>query len=349
MAALAIADAIEQFEEYSSGLGLAKSTVRRRVGSLGMFGATCILVKKTPRPTMGQVDHMCIARHFARLGGKQGNRNGHIESLNAFLGWAQTVGYLRPPFTKESLMRGYKIRKPQREEKIYVAASRFAEAFKAADQASPRHRALLALVVYTLARQSEISALKLGDLDLDSRELSVYRQKRNRRTLVGLVPELADEMRTWLAIYAETTGCDSAEAMVRDHPDWYLVPTIPRGATWGKGVVPTSPSGSLERHSQRILSLLGYQNLTGEGMHTWRRSGARAMFLHLRDTLGFDGALVRVQTMLDHEMPQMTLKYIGMEQEREALNEWLKDNSMYGTTAPEPETNVVQFRPRRLA
>ena len=39
----------------------------------------------------------------------------------------------------------------------------------------------------------------------------------------------------------------------------------------------------------------------------------------------------------------MTLKYIGMDQEKDELNQWLKTHSMYGTVAPGGAT-VLPFR-----
>jgi hypothetical protein len=48
--------------------------------------------------------------------------------------------------------------------------------------------------------------------------------------------------------------------------------------------------------------------------------------------------------MLDHKDTKMTLRYIGMEQEREELNDWLKGHSMYGETEPPPAAAVIPLR-----
>jgi hypothetical protein len=82
----------------------------------------------------------------------------------------------------------------------------------------------------------------------------------------------------------------------------------------------------------------------GEGMHTIRRSGARAMLKHLSEHYGHDRALVQVSIMLDHKDTKMTLRYIGMEQEREELNDWLKGHSMYGESPEPPGATVIPLR-----
>jgi len=104
---------------------------------------------------------------------------------------------------------------------------------------------------------------------------------------------------------------------------------------------------------KRILVRLGVQGRDGllrkhlgEGMHTIRRSGARAMFDHLALDLGNDKALLQVSVMLNHQGTQQTLSYIGLDIEREQLNDWLRGNSMYSPAAyVTNQATVTAIRP----
>ena len=85
-------------------------------------------------------------------------------------------------------------------------------------------------------------------------------------------------------------------------------------------------------------------------MHRIRRSGARAMSDHLALDLGNDKALLQVSVMLNHSGTQQTLAYIGLDIEREQLNDWLRGISMYSPAAYKiNEATVTAIRPVTLA
>jgi integrase len=351
---ISIRDAAKQFGEHLAGQGLAETTIRRQLccitGRTG-FIAACQKVKG-PNPTMGQIDHSCVTAYFGAHTGTNGSRNNKLLAVRKFLQWAEKRRILRPGFTADDLLDGQKHKKNVRTPKLYVPPERFPEMLDRAGEHHPRDRAVVALVLFTLARQSEVVTMRLSDLDMDSLTAQIYRTKTRRYTETGVSPDLAEEMRAWLAWYADHTGYATPEQMIAEHPDWYLVP----GGTWGRNwhvLVPDKQLFALERMFNRTLLAMGYTGFKQEGAHSGRRSGARAMFVYLRDNLGYDGALIRVQSMLDHETPQMTLRYIGMDQERDSLNDWLRSNSMYGTGKKPPQaaprSNVVQFRQRRGA
>jgi integrase len=353
---LRIENALPAFEEYDQSRGLAAGTVRRHLMVVRRFARTCDAVKGSGA-TMGQVDHQCVSRFFAELGGSTGHRNNALESLKAFLSWAEKFGYLRPGFTTAKLLEGYKSRVPERQPKYYLTAQEFPVALAAAGERNPIDRAVLAIAIYTLARQSEISGLRLCDYDEGNRTLRIYRPKRQRWTETGVTPELAAELRGWLSQYARLTGYLSPVTMIREHPDWHLVPSrqswrTPKTGVKGFKPLPEQPIGAMERVAKRALNDLGVQGTRtgksrdhlGEGMHTIRRSGARAMLKNLSEQYGHDRALVQVCIMLDHQDTKMTLKYIGMDLEKTELNDWLRGHSMYGTPPEAPEAAVIPIR-----
>lgn len=345
-----IADAVAPFLDYTLGRGLAPGTVKRHGTAISRFARVCQQVKG-PQATMGQVDHQCVASFFSDLGGGQGHRNNALDSLKRFLSWAENWGYLRPGFTAAKLLEGYKTRQAERQPKYYLDAAEFPAALEAAGGRNPRDRAVIAIALNTLARQSEIAALRLCDLDLGHLDIRMYRKKRKRWTTTGVTPELHEEMETWLKVYAQKMGYLAPATMIREHPDWLLVPAI---WAWNGGyrLNPDKPLGAMERVAKRVLTDLGVQGTRdgksvshlGEGMHTIRRSGARAMLKNLSEGLGHQRALVQVSVMLDHEDTKLTLRYIGMDQEKDELNDWLRGNSMYGN-APDPvDAAVLRFR-----
>ena len=300
-----VRQAVTQFMAVQAGRGLAAATLVRQQGGLdGRYGFVQACQKiKGPNPTMGQVDFECVSAYFLSHTGGNGSRNNKLIVLRKFLKWAETRKLLRPGFSATALVEDYTQRKVTRARKLYVEPDRFAEMLDTAGEHHPRDRAVVALILYTLARQSEITPMRLKHLDLDVQVVQIYRQKVKRHTETGISPELRDEMTEWLNWYAGSTGHASAAAMVAEHPDWHLVPAGQRGRHWDR-MNPERPMVSSERIMRRVLSTMGYQELRSEGCHTGRRSGARAMFKYLRDVLGYEGALVRVQAMLDHESPR---------------------------------------------
>ena len=341
---LKVADAIPEFLDYQAGRGLSSGTVRRHGVAARGFAVACQAVKGK-NATMGQVDHSCVARFFQDMTGSQGYRNNNLETLKAFLGWAEKWGYLRHNFTAAQLLDGYRGKKAERQPKYYLDMEEFPAALEAAGQGHPVDRAVVALALFTLARQSEIKALRLCDVDFTKCEIRIYRDKLKRWTVTGVTPELAGELYRWLVVYAEEMGYFSPHTMAREHPDWLLVPSRGRG---NARLQPTQPIQVMERVAKRVLSRLGVQGTRqgktsehlGEGMHTFRRSGARAFLKTLSERLGHQRALIQVSLMLDHDDLKMTIRYIGVDQEKTELNEWLKGNSMYAEP-PEPSGATV--------
>lgn len=101
------------------------------------------------------------------------------------------------------------------------------------------------------------------------------------------------------------------------------------------------PQSHTYRPAQRALEALGYPVLR-EGEHTLRRSGARAYADQLRSQ-GYDGALLRVASMLGHKDTKQTEHYIGWHLERQQRNEALAGKSMFGDLFAQDAGIVLPF------
>ena len=79
-----------------------------------------------------------------------------------------------------------------------------------------------------------------------------------------------------------------------------------------------------------------------EGVHTLRRSGARALFDELVDRGGYDGVLRLVAAMLHHKSTQMTERYLGLDVDTKKRNDLLRGERMF---AEPDKSNVVELAP----
>lgn len=303
----------------------------------------------------------CISRYFTDLGDVvQSTRNRALVDARKFLQFLEIREHIRPGHT-DRLLAGRKIRSTTRKPKYYIPVDQFCDLLDVSGKRHQADRAVIALGLYTLARQGEIASLKLKDVDLANNTIRIYRSKRKRWTDVTICPDLAEELDNWLGFYAHEAGQIGPHVMMNDHPDWHVVPHL--GIVRGPGpyksedmsyeLEPETRATRLEYIVKRALGRLGAPTghgkrvqYLGEGMHTIRRSGARAMLDYLAADIGNDKALLQVSVMLDHDDPKMTLLYIDRQIERDRLNDYLKTGSMYGPShrMTKPAGNVVPLR-----
>ena len=292
---------------------------------------------------------------MASTNGGQGNRNNRLEAGRQFLAWAERAKMLRPGLDAEDILDGYKSRKATRRPKYYIPSTDFPRALDIAGARDPRERAVIAFLLGTLARDSEAKMTTLKHLDLKGGGVELYREKRGRWTVTGINPDLADEMELWGNLYAAEMDYPNFEALRAAHPDWQLLP--PR-TSWnmGSALIPTKAPTTLPRVVKRVLTGLGVTETehssstqhVGEGVHTIRRSGARALYEHLLLVVNHESALSMVQAMLDHENPMITMTYIGVDWHKDQLNNWLRTNRMYATPGGGGAgAEVIQFARRR--
>lgn len=275
-------------------------------------------------------------------------RNLALPAVRGFMAWAVRVGYLSDSAARAAV-GPRTAKRTGRRPKHYIPVDQFGAALASAGDTHPLDRAVIALALYTLCRQSELSALQLKHVDLAGRSLTVWRQKRQRWTQVVIPPDLYRELANWLMWLANHTGCEGVTGMLREHPDWHVIPHHRRGQA--VTIDPGRSATRLEFVVKRVLDGLGVASENGrsvrhlgEGMHAIRRSGARALLDHLEGVAGKDRALNMVTKALDHDDPSQTLRYIDMDVDKQRLDNYLRTNPMYGTQAQDHSASVINLR-----
>lgn len=371
-AGISILDAAELFIEDMSSRQLAASTVPGRASWTRRFARSAVATYRDRTGSRkavcrtAELDPSYVAKFLKDGDYKQGNYNNALKALRAFFRYLERMRYIEKEGA-DWLMGDRKGKAPERMPKQYIPDSEFPRMLDLAEDWHGSDRAIMAIALYTLCRQSEIRDLRLKDVDLEERTLMVRRSKRRRWTEVGINPVLFVELQRWLAWYAHEMEFASVAGMVAEHPDWRLIPRRlyrPNQRANGRfyrsegrfTIRPDMPSSHLEKVMKRVLVKLGvsdgrhseHTDYIGEGLHTVRRSGARALYLRLADSRGRDEALIFVSTLLDHESLEQTMVYIGIDEERRRLNDWLRENSMYGED-PNPTAATVTALPVRTA
>lgn len=291
------------------------------------------------------------------LSGKYTNHNtinSHIDSLSGFVKWAHLRGYLPKGNNPMALIERATGEDPER---YIVPMEDFRRLLNAAhsidpvtgeEVGSPHDRIVVALGLYLFLRQSEIKTLKVGDVDLVRGQIKVqvHKDPKKKRYVMAISRRLDVELRRWFAWYA----ADTEQTFGTLPPTWYLVPRrkAPKLASHyghrGGQVVPRETGNCLptlmntgpHRNVQRALVGIGVPirdadtgKSTGEGVHTLRRSGARAMFDRLC-VKSHDGALKKVSGMLHHKSVVTTERYLQINPDQDALNDLIRGEDMFG-------------------
>lgn len=337
--AMRVSDTAEEYIGSCASRGDKANTIKTKRGSLDkllMFTGN-ILVKNVGAQHVDGV--------FADLqsqGLKSSTINLHRNNLTHFFRWCQSRRYVTATV---SPMDGIRPLKVMPREMLRVPAGRFGHLLDCARH--PRDRAVVALALYTFLRQSEIGPLKIGDVDLEDGYLNATIEKTSQRDPMPISVELDRELRSWLTTYSKLVGASL-------DPNWFLVPVRSRPRFEGvKGggfrrtdeyetLDPTRRLARLEGIAQGTLERAGYpiRNLDDSsrhvGMHTLRRSGARARY-DWRVEEGYDGALREVQAMLHHSSTAMTERYLGITLDIKRRNESIRGQAMF----PQADTATI--------
>lgn len=239
-------------------------------------------------------------------------------------------------------MAGRRVPRTMPRQRRRLEATAFPELLDAAGRTSPRDRITVALGLYLFLRAGEMRDLRIKDLDLQDGYMRVRITKTRQVDEMPICLELDRELRAWLSYYSVCCG--------PLHDDNYLVPRF--DLRWGRGEMGRSREHALrakEPTSRTRLARAVGQALQGigwdvtpddrEGVHTLRRSGARALFDSLVDR-SYDRALERVQSMLHHSNTTMTEHYLGIEASRHKRNVTIKGVAMF----PVPDQGVTRLR-----
>jgi integrase len=266
--------------------------------------------------------------------------NTEMGSLKAFFAYCRARKFLPP---HEDPLAGRRWFKVQARTKLFIPVTDFARVLDCADH--PVDRIVIASGLYLLGRgPSEIARIRVRDIDLDRREVELYRQKTNDRDRLPINPDYDRELRRWLEEYPSLVPNWSR--------DWYLHPSkiAPpynqqlrhfsyTRSSWT--IRPNRPIARIYDTIKRVLQAAGYDDtdVHQEGGHTLRRSGALAYYNALL-AAGVPDALRKVQSMLGHSSITTTEIYLDIRQDRVERNKVVQDLSL----APILD-NVVPLRP----
>ena len=254
-------------------------------------------------------------------------RNLYLGNLRLFFAYGRRHNWIPKDYDPTE---GWRMLKVPRKEMPRIGVEQFVPLLQAAQD--PRDRAVVALGLFTFCRASEIQTLRVRDLDFKANTVQIFRWKTKEADTMPLVSELKTEMLRWFRQYESEAG--------GLNPDWYLCPArgpLPMGHNHALGrLAPTGESAPIRpefrmshpyRAVQRPLRAIGVTE-KGTGGHVLRRSGARALFDRLRYE-GYDGALMRVSSMLGHSSTKITEHYLSLGSERTQRNELLGGKPMF--------------------
>lgn len=241
-----------------------------------------------------------------------------VSTYKVFFKWC--ADHKRMP-SRHDPMAGIKAPKWHKEQRNILPVSKFKALIDSTS--CPRDRILIVSGLYSLKRSGEITAWRVGDLDMQARKIRTHIFKSKHDNVTPMGNEWFREMQRWLTAYQDECG--------PLQPEWFLIPGR-KAPTFAKGhnsfpayidpasqtLIPTKEFGRPLVVVQKALKAVGFETRdpkTGkpkkEGMHSLRRAGGRARFDALRDA-GYDGALEELQLAFGHASRSMTEEYLGI-------------------------------------
>lgn len=265
-----------------------------------------------------------------------------LQHVGLFLRWCERKRYL-----KRDLLEDVHRRKLVKRERLRLSPGQLIALLDVA--ACPRDRILIALAENTGMRAGDIVALKVSDVNLAAGRLRTNISKSGVEDSKPISADLDYELRRWLVYYENAEKNTYRQTL---QPDWYLVPTqrvwnLRHGRTnemiHGERFYPEIKLQKPERAVKRALAALGLDG-PGEGIHTIRRSVARAYFESLR-AQGYDGALQATKAFLNHADASVTEHYLGLTHERQVRDETIAGKPfLSGMVEGENVINIADAR-----
>lgn len=333
-----LTEAVRQFIEYRTGVQRrAETTIIRERTTLRAF--VRIIEKGHTSPTGTVNIHSLTTKHLDawraqrnQATGRQGMPlsaaylNTEIQTLRTFFQWAaRSIGFKGDPLGHLDPLKTVEV------DHLRIPPERFAEFLDAAD--SPVSRWLAAVGLYTMARAGEIRSMthaRLAPLPDGSPGIWIRRTKNGTLDHIPMVLELQEEYDRWMSYYRKHLA---RQGIFSIEPDFALVPAYKFGGDHRPGIpkwfnVYQSPARA-DRLVNRIFEKMGYDT-TQTGMHTLRRSAARAWYndLHDRQVAGEvlpDTPIRMVMALLGHAKQSTTEIYIGL-----AVSRAARDSVMIG-------------------
>lgn len=301
------------------------------------------------RPQRGpkQIDRLWIGSYFVGPDGigrhsAPSSYNLRRTQLKAFVEWCVEHGYFKPGVWPDKLKK----RRPAPREHLRLNVT---EMDLMMDRADPYDRWVIALLRYTLLRESEALRIIVGDVTIAGENNSTIRVLRTKAERedgalhyddMPMWGELVDEYHRWMRAYEKLIGgpvLDSYPLV----PRWVgKAPSLAR--PWETRVLkvdkpPKALRPIIKKHLRVLYPDMPPERLMGAGAHTMRRSGAVEL-LNALEELGEADPMSVVQSTLDHGSVRMTAHYIGLKEERRRRN---KTFARYGRLRPRPGLHAV--------
>lgn len=339
-----LSDLLDEWIISQKSKGVAKTTIDNRSHQLRAFIAHVGNVQvRSVEPR--HVDGYFAAKQAKGL--QPSSLNAHRDTLKAFFVWCELNRYV---YRDSDPMRGRSRFKVMPKSRLRVPADQFPRLLDCAPH--PRDRIVVALGLYLFLRQSEVAALRVQDVNLAGGSIHVKVEKSKLIDDMPISVELDRELRRWMTFYSARVDLQAGH---------YLCPA--KGTTAAgndphtgqfvansEGLLnaalrPTEAYGNVHASAQRTLELAGYpirdenDRSLYEGIHTLRRSGARALYDYRIQEGKHDGVIREVQSMLHHASVTMTERYLGLEQDRATRDARLRGQWMFG----QPAENVIKL------
>lgn len=334
-----LSDAIDDYDRFRRSMDISPGTLKGQRSTLAR------LLAVNGNIWMHALNESHVTRFFEVAGKtKQGQslRNDYTH-LSGFFGWARQTGRMA---RDADPLYGRRRPKRVRRERNRLDVSQFPLLLDTAGERCPRDRALVALLLYTLGRDGEVADLRIRDVDINAGYIMYRVFKTHEEDRVPICAELDQELRAWLTEYTKRVGFLESS--------YYLLPARQvRGVKGASGVYesvedialrPEKKIQGLGKIVGPILESMGFPvrdengRGLGEGAHTIRRSGARALFNRLVAD-GYDGALRVVQSMLHHSSSAQTEAYLGITADRRTRDDLIKGRRLYDVGS-----NVIELR-----
>jgi len=333
---ITLQQAADDWQFHRKAQGIAANTIRTEQQIVRRF------ITINGNILVGNVTYRHVDAHLTAAG-KTRSRNSLVldhGALRRFFGWCVATNKAPQKFNPMGVSRP-----PRREkkERRRLPVAQFGQLLDAAP--TGRDRATIALGLYLFLRGGEITSLRIGDLNLQEREVLVTVHKTGQQDLMPVSTELAREMARWLTAYTKDVGTstlDDSWFLVQGKTQPYWRHDVDQGSYQQvAALIPTKQYRTPAVPVQNALVAIGWMEDTArpyqpgrhgvgsqEGVHTLRRSGARALFDRLRNE-GYDGALRTCQAMLHHSSSLQTEHYIGLTLDRWHRNTLIKGEAMY--------------------
>jgi integrase len=261
------------------------------------------------------------------VGAAPASASQRVATVRMWLRWSAARGH--HGLHADQVLDGLGGRRAPRQARRRVPVERFADLLDAAGRHHPRDRAAVAVGLYLMLRRNEARDILVGDVDLLSSEVAVTIPKTRDFDLMPVCAELDFELRLWLDEYAARCG--------PLQPHWRLLPSLGPNTfacpISERRPLPEQAMSNLPAVVSRALEGIGWADTRGDGCHTLRRSGARAMFDSLA-AQGYDGALRQVMAMLHHTQASTTEAYLGLDVDRARRDARVKGLPMHPSLTP---------------